>query len=98
MSNLVRAKHPNGGEFTTSEAYAKRKGLTYDAKKPTRDRFGRIVPDKPATTKGGQPRNADKATRAELEESARAAGFTDEQIASASNKADLAALIEEGSK
>ena len=69
MSNLVRAKHPNGGEFTTSEAYAKRKGLTYDAKRPTRDRFGRIVPAKPATTKGGKatepPAPAGNATKKE---------------------------------
>jgi len=97
MSNLVRAKHPNGGEFTTSEAYAKRKGLaTVD--KPTRDQFGRIIPAKPAVSKDGARVDAARANRAELEDAARTAGLSDEQIASASTKADLATLIEEASK
>lgn len=93
MSNLVRAKHPNGGEFTTSEAYAKRKGLQYTTNGAT-DRFGRPAP----ATKPAAPVNTDRATRAELEDAARTAGLSDEQIASASTKAALAALIEEGSK
>lgn len=98
MSNLVRAKHPSGAEFTTSEAHAKRNSLDYDPKKPTKDRFGRMIPAKPATDKAGKPVNADKATRAELEEAGRTAGLSDEQIASAATKADLAAMIEEASK
>lgn len=47
MSKLVRAKHPNGGEFTTSEAHAKRNRLTI-VDKPTHDRHGRLLPAKPA--------------------------------------------------
>ena len=55
MSKLVRAKHPNGAEFTTSEAHAKRTGAPI-IDKDTHDAHGRILPSKPATTKDGKPK------------------------------------------
>lgn len=96
----VRAKHPaTGAEFTTTEAYAKRKGLKYDDNKPVRDQFGRHIPVVPAgEAVGGGGKASKAATRAELEGSAREAGIDDAAIAAASNKADLAALIEEAGK
>lgn len=55
MSKLVRAQHPNGAEFTTSEAHAKRTGAKI-LDKPTHDTHGRILRAKAATTKDGQPK------------------------------------------
>lgn len=47
MSKLVRVKHPNGGEFTTGEHYARNKNLTV-LDKDAVDQFGRVIPAKPA--------------------------------------------------
>lgn len=55
MSKLVRATDPTtGAEFTTSEAFAKRKELKYTSKDAT-DRFGRIVRTKRRTDLAGKP-------------------------------------------
>lgn len=51
---LVRAKHPNGGEFTTSAAHAKRAGATI-VNKATHDKFGRVLPAKKAGPNLGAP-------------------------------------------
>lgn len=88
MSKLVRATDPTTGrEFTTSEAYANRKGLK-TSKAPATDRFGRIVRDKPRVNLSGDQ------TRAELEQAAVDVGVDHQTIKAARTKADLTAAIE----
>ena len=54
MPDLVRAKDPvSGHEFTTSADFAESAGLTVLGDKPATDDFGRVLPAKPNTSKGG---------------------------------------------
>lgn len=87
MSKLVRAKHPNGAEFTTSEAHAKRNGLTI-TDKPTTSPWGRPLPAKTAPL-----HDPARMSRAELEGEAARAGVTPDTVRTAKTKADLAAAI-----
>ena len=89
MSKLVRATDPTtGAEFTTSAAFAARKGLkTVD--KPTHDRHGRILPDTPAVATTIDT----SSSRKDLETAARAAGVADAVITAARTKAELVEAI-----
>lgn len=93
MSKLVRAENPDtGGRFTTSEAYAKRKGLNYSEKGAT-DRHGRIR--RPVARKDLRTAASINASmhREELEAAALAAGMSAEDIAAAPNKGRLVAAV-----
>lgn len=52
---FVRAKGPDGAEFTIDERAAKSMGVTV-LDKPAVDANGRPLPFKPVTTKAGQPK------------------------------------------
>lgn len=61
MPKQVRVKDPvSGVEFTTNEVHAESAGLTVLKDKDAVDGFGRDVPVKYPTTKGGEPVTKEK--------------------------------------
>ena len=52
MTDIVRVKGPDGAEFYTTERGRVASGATL-VDKPTHDEYGRLIPIKPNTHKGG---------------------------------------------